>query len=124
MVEKQQQLVASILKDPAVASLSSFVGIDQTSYHAPAKPGDPDTAISFPTNDGFTIKMDCTIEWEVLPQDQPQLRSYTTNAPNGALVHIKWYGTDSFGPKYTTNLTVGSDAGKKIRPKTSAAAVP
>src|SRR5258708_27642427 len=31
MVEKQQQLVASILKDPAVASLSSFVGIDQTS---------------------------------------------------------------------------------------------
>jgi multidrug efflux pump len=31
MVEKQQQLVAGILKDPAVASLSSFVGIDQTS---------------------------------------------------------------------------------------------
>lgn len=30
MVQKQQQLVAEILKDPAVASLSSFVGINQT----------------------------------------------------------------------------------------------
>jgi multidrug efflux pump len=31
MVERQQQLVAGVLKDPAVASLSSFVGIDQAS---------------------------------------------------------------------------------------------
>ncbi|MFL9876257.1 efflux RND transporter permease subunit [Paraburkholderia megapolitana] len=31
MVEKQQQLVAQIMKDPAVESLSSFVGINQTS---------------------------------------------------------------------------------------------
>jgi multidrug efflux pump len=31
MVLKQQQLVAQVLKDPAVASLSSFVGIDQSS---------------------------------------------------------------------------------------------
>jgi multidrug efflux pump len=31
MVVKEQQLVAQILKDPAVTSLSSFVGIDQTS---------------------------------------------------------------------------------------------
>jgi SPFH domain / Band 7 family len=49
------------------------VGIDQTSYHAGPAKGDPGTAISFPTNDGFTIQMDCTIEWEVLPQDQPLL---------------------------------------------------
>ncbi|MFM0593598.1 MULTISPECIES: efflux RND transporter permease subunit [Paraburkholderia] len=31
MVQKQQQLVGDLLKDPAVASLSSFVGINQTS---------------------------------------------------------------------------------------------
>ncbi|TDG08247.1 multidrug transporter subunit MdtC [Paraburkholderia guartelaensis] len=31
MVQKQEQLVAQILKDPAVASLSSFIGINQTS---------------------------------------------------------------------------------------------
>ncbi len=31
MVQKQQQLVSDLLKDPAVASLSSFVGINQTS---------------------------------------------------------------------------------------------
>jgi multidrug efflux pump len=31
MAQQQQRLVAAILKDPAVASLSSFVGIDQTS---------------------------------------------------------------------------------------------
>jgi multidrug efflux pump len=30
MVQKQQALVTKVLKDPAVASLSSFVGIDQT----------------------------------------------------------------------------------------------
>src|SRR5260370_15288719 len=49
------------------------VGIDQASSHAGATKGDPSTAIEFRTNDGFTIQMDCTIEWEVLPQDQPQL---------------------------------------------------
>ncbi|MGI4814352.1 MAG: efflux RND transporter permease subunit [Janthinobacterium lividum] len=31
MIAKQQQLVKQVLKDPAVTSLSSFVGIDQTS---------------------------------------------------------------------------------------------
>lgn len=48
------------------------VGIYQTSYHY-----DPDsrksTAISFPARDGNTIKMVCTIEWEVKPVDWPDL---------------------------------------------------
>jgi hypothetical protein len=53
--------------------IQAEVGIDQTTYHAPLKRTEPDTAISFTTSDGFSIKMDCTIEWEVLPQDQPLL---------------------------------------------------
>ncbi len=52
--------------------IKAEVGIDQTTYHAGAK-GDKGTAITFTTSDGFPIQMDCTVEWEVLPQDQPQL---------------------------------------------------
>jgi uncharacterized membrane protein YqiK len=50
------------------------VGIDQTTYSKNER-GDPrrDTAISFPAKDGNTISLECTIEWEVLPEFQPQL---------------------------------------------------
>ena len=39
------------------------VGIFQTTYYAPDKP------LTFNTK-GFEMKMDCTIEWEVLPEEQ------------------------------------------------------
>lgn len=49
------------------------VGIDQTTYRAEL--GDPKkgTAISFPAKDGNVISLECTVEWEVLPEHQPRL---------------------------------------------------
>jgi hypothetical protein len=48
------------------------VGIYQTTYrHDPSEKNS--TAISFPARDGNTIRMDCTIEWEVKPADWPDL---------------------------------------------------
>lgn len=47
------------------------VGIYQTSYHYDQSKNN--TAISFPARDGNTIRMDCTIEWEVKPDDWPDL---------------------------------------------------
>jgi hypothetical protein len=49
------------------------VGIFQTSFHSPTKDYPRDTSIEFTCKGGFKIKMDCTIEWEVLPQDMPAL---------------------------------------------------
>jgi hypothetical protein len=48
------------------------VGIYQTSYHYD-RDSRKSTAISFPARDGNTIRMDCTIEWEVKPSDWPDL---------------------------------------------------
>jgi hypothetical protein len=48
-----------------------------------------------------------------IPRDQQLLRTKTLTGPNGESVTIKWYGTASFGPRYTTNLTVGPDAGSR-----------
>lgn len=49
------------------------VGIIQTSFHKPI-PSDPrDTAITFAAKGGLPISMDCTIEWEVLPEAMPEL---------------------------------------------------
>ena len=49
------------------------VGIFQTTFHA-AKPGSgQDTAITFPSKGGFQISIDCTVEWEVLPEHMPAL---------------------------------------------------
>jgi hypothetical protein len=48
------------------------VGIYQTTFHYSEDPHQ-NTALSFTAQGGFTISMDCTIEWEVLPQDQPDL---------------------------------------------------
>jgi regulator of protease activity HflC (stomatin/prohibitin superfamily) len=52
--------------------IPSEVGIFQTTLHKAATP-DKDTAISFPAKGGLKITMDCTIEWEVLPEDMPAL---------------------------------------------------
>ena len=52
--------------------IAAEVGIDQTTYHYDAD-AKRNTSIAFTTKDGFPIRMDCTIEWEVFPQDQPQL---------------------------------------------------
>jgi len=54
--------------------LKSEVGIFQTSFHAPVnKETDRDTSIAFPCKGGFDISMDCTVEWEVLPQHMPAI---------------------------------------------------
>lgn len=48
------------------------VGIDQTTYKNDPNPK-LSSAIKFPAKDGNEISIECTIEWEVLPQHQPQL---------------------------------------------------
>jgi hypothetical protein len=53
--------------------IQAEVGIEQTSFHAPDRDHPTDTAIEFTSRGGFKIKMDCTIEWEVLPQDMADL---------------------------------------------------
>jgi regulator of protease activity HflC (stomatin/prohibitin superfamily) len=47
------------------------VGIDQSSFREKHKDGEH--AITFQVKDGYTISMECTIEWEVLPRDAPAL---------------------------------------------------
>jgi hypothetical protein len=49
------------------------VGIFQTTFSAPKPAHDTDTAITFPCKGGFPISIDCTVEWEVLPQHMPAL---------------------------------------------------
>jgi hypothetical protein len=53
--------------------IQAEVGIEQTTFHAPDRDHVNDTAIEFTSRGGFKIKMDCTIEWEVLPQDMADL---------------------------------------------------
>jgi regulator of protease activity HflC (stomatin/prohibitin superfamily) len=48
------------------------VGIYQTTYHY-AENSSQNTAITFPAKDGNVISLDCTIEWEVLPENWPAL---------------------------------------------------
>jgi hypothetical protein len=47
------------------------VGLIQTAFVKESESG-KNTAINF-TSKGVTIDMDCTVEWEVLPQDMPKL---------------------------------------------------
>lgn len=54
--------------------IPSEIGIYQTSYRQ-----EQGTAITFPGSDGNTISMECTIEWEVLPADLPELVSVYHN---------------------------------------------
>jgi hypothetical protein len=55
------------------------VGIIQTTFHKPAASTDTRDAsrdrgqISFTSKGGFKINIDCTVEWEVLPEDMPAL---------------------------------------------------
>ena len=56
------------------------VGIIQTTFHNPATAGEPGRdvsrdrgQISFTSKGGFKISIDCTVEWEVLPEDMPAL---------------------------------------------------
>jgi hypothetical protein len=62
--------------------INDEVGIYQSTYHFPTEAGkkdasvpaqQKDNSIELTTNDGIKINMDCTIEWEVLPKDQPEL---------------------------------------------------
>ena len=47
------------------------VGIDQTTYNYSLDPKS-NTSIEFKASDGFTIHLDCTIEWEVKPEFWPE----------------------------------------------------
>jgi hypothetical protein len=49
------------------------VGIFQTSFGARKGDRDKDTAITFTSKGGFPISIDCTVEWEVLPEHMPAL---------------------------------------------------
>jgi SPFH domain / Band 7 family len=50
------------------------VGIFQTTFFYDPDPKQS-TAITFISKGGFPISMDCTVEWEILPQDMPQLEA-------------------------------------------------
>jgi regulator of protease activity HflC (stomatin/prohibitin superfamily) len=52
--------------------IKTEVGIFQTTFHYNADPA-KSTAIAFTSKGGFPISMDCTIEWEVLPEHMPAL---------------------------------------------------
>jgi SPFH domain / Band 7 family len=49
------------------------VGIFQTSFHAPGPGEDEISPITFTSKGGFPISIDCTVEWEVLPEHMPDL---------------------------------------------------
>ncbi|HZU39371.1 MAG TPA: SPFH domain-containing protein, partial [Gemmataceae bacterium] len=53
--------------------LKSEVGIYQTSFRTRDNEHTQDTAITFPCKGGFSISLDCTIEWEVLPEHMPSI---------------------------------------------------
>ncbi|MGE0535905.1 MAG: SPFH domain-containing protein [Pirellulales bacterium] len=48
------------------------VGIFQTTFRYDEDPAQ-NTAITFTCRGGFQISMDCTVEWEILPEDMPKL---------------------------------------------------
>lgn len=60
------------LNTKEVEVIPTEVGIYQTTYRKGDK-GEADTSITFTSKGGFTISMDCTIEWEVLPENMPAL---------------------------------------------------
>ncbi len=49
------------------------IGIYQTTYHYDPAHAERNTAITFPARDGNIVSMDCTIEWEIMPADWPDL---------------------------------------------------
>ena len=54
--------------------IATEVGIFQTSFHYDKNPN-VNTAITFTAKGGLEISMDCTVEWEVRPEDMPFLVS-------------------------------------------------
>lgn len=50
----------------------SEVGIFQTTFFYDEKPQE-NTAITFISKGGFSISIECTVEWEILPDDMPKL---------------------------------------------------
>ena len=52
--------------------VKSEVGIFQTTFIYDPKPA-LNTSISFISKGGFPISMECTVEWEVRPEDMPEL---------------------------------------------------
>lgn len=50
------------------------VGVYQTSYHFDPK-GKKDTSLELPVKDSRTIRMDCTVEWELRPDNAPEMAS-------------------------------------------------
>ena len=52
--------------------IKAEVGIFQTAFRYDDDP-QKNTAIMFTSKGGFPISMDCTVEWEVLPEDMPEL---------------------------------------------------
>jgi len=52
--------------------LPTEIGIFQTTFRSESNPKNS-TAITFTSKGGFAISMDCTVEWEVRPQDMPSL---------------------------------------------------
>ncbi len=53
--------------------IKAEVGIFQTSFHTSIPGEDAASAITFTSKGGFPISIDCTVEWEVLPQYMPNL---------------------------------------------------
>jgi hypothetical protein len=53
--------------------IKAEVGIFQSTFRRGATKKDPGTAITFTSKGGFNISMDCTVEWEVLPENMPAL---------------------------------------------------
>ena len=51
------------------------VGILQTTFHKSPRPGkgEDEPPITFTAKGGMAISMDCTVEWEVMPEDMPEL---------------------------------------------------
>jgi hypothetical protein len=52
--------------------LPTEIGIFQTTFRSDPSPKNS-TAITFTSKGGFPISMECTVEWEVRPQDMPSL---------------------------------------------------
>jgi len=80
MPGKEKGIVRDDILQPGISciNLKEFevitveIGIYQTTFKYDVDPR-KSTAIKFTSKGGFDISMDCTVEWEVLPQDMPGL---------------------------------------------------
>jgi hypothetical protein len=79
------------------------VGIFQTTLHKAVGTA-PDTSITFRSKGGLSISIDCTIEWEVLPEDMPALI-----ADNGSIKVVERNVIDQYA--HAIGRDKGSDYG-------------